>query len=379
MLTDLSSQLLAWYAENGRQLPWRILPSTSSTSSNNDPVMRPDPYTTWVAEIMLQQTQVETVIPYYRRWLEHFPTILSLATASEQEVLAIWEGLGYYSRARNLHKAARMVLADYGGALPSNRPSLEKLPGIGRYTAGAITSIAFGQDEPTLDGNIRRVLSRIYNIQQPLKSLESEKQLWQLARANLPPGKAGDYNQALMDLGATICLPHQPNCPICPVISVCQARLHGVEEKIPLIQPRPPRPQLDFVSGVIRHAGQVLIVLRPSKGLLGGLWEFPKAQQVAQENLAVCLQRWFDQELKIPVEIGARLGTYQHGYTHFQETRHVFLCHLVSGAPLELNAPGLRWVDPLQLKDFPMGKVDRQIANSLGKSIAFTEERDILF
>lgn len=210
---ELSRRLLAWYDREQRRLPWRG---------------HPDAYAVWVSEIMLQQTRVETVIPYFERWMQRFPTIQSLAQASQQEVLGLWEGLGYYSRARNLHKAAQVVVEHFGGQLPQERAGLEKLPGIGAYTAGAIASIAFGRDEAALDGNIRRVLARVFAIRTPARSPAGEKELWDLARRCLPPGRAGDYNQALMDLGSALCTPRSPQCMLCPLLAICAGQKLGL-------------------------------------------------------------------------------------------------------------------------------------------------------
>jgi len=260
MLTEISHRLLEWYRLQARQLPWR---------GQNDA------YAIWVSEIMLQQTKVDTVIPYYRRWMERFPSLEKLAAASEQDVLSVWEGLGYYSRARNLHRAARQVMTEYQGIIPGERSALERLPGIGRYTAGAITSIAFGQDEAALDGNIRRVLARLFNMDEPAYSGAGQRRLWELARQNLPDGHAGDYNQALMDLGASLCTPHAPACLVCPLVEVCQARRLATQEELPVLKTHAPIPHYTVTAAVIRRGSQVLIARRPSKGLLGGLWEFP--------------------------------------------------------------------------------------------------------
>ena len=219
----LSSRLLAWYRQNKRTLPWRD---------------HPDPYAVWVSEIMLQQTRVETVIPYFERWMRLFPAINDLAKASEHDVLNAWEGLGYYSRARNLHKAARIVAEKYNGELPYNLDDLRALPGIGRYTVGAIASMAFGMDAPTLDGNLRRVFARLFDVTEPADSPAGEKILWSLAAEHLPKGQAGDYNQALMDLGAAICLPRNPRCLICPLMKMCKARENGTQEARPVLKPR---------------------------------------------------------------------------------------------------------------------------------------------
>ena len=208
VMNILAQKLLAWYRHHARTLPWRD---------------HPDPYAVWVSEIMLQQTRVETVIPYFEKWMRLFPTVRDLADASEQDVLNAWEGLGYYSRARNLYKAAQIVAEKHDGELPRNLDDLHALPGIGRYTVGAIASMAFGMDEPTLDGNLRRVFARLFDVTEPADAPAGEKILWALAAGHLPKGKAGAYNQALMDLGATICAPKNPRCLICPLMEICVA------------------------------------------------------------------------------------------------------------------------------------------------------------
>ena len=218
-MSRFAARLLEWYEQNRRNLPWRG---------------QRNPYAIWVSEIMLQQTRVEAVIPYFTQWMQRFPTVEALAASSEREVLNLWEGLGYYARARNLRKAARVVARQYGGALPGDMKALRALPGVGRYTAGAIASIAFGLDEPALDGNIRRVLVRVFNVSEPANSAAGQRILWKLAETHLPKGRAGDYNQAMMDLGATICIPSNPRCPICPVRSMCQARKLGIQAERPV-------------------------------------------------------------------------------------------------------------------------------------------------
>jgi A/G-specific adenine glycosylase len=349
-LTDFSQRLLDWYERSARNLPWRG---------------SQDAYAIWVSEVMLQQTRVETVIPYYRRWMEHFTSLLILAEAPEQEVLRYWEGLGYYSRARNLHHAARRVVAEYGGVIPADRRALESLPGVGKYTAGAIASIAFGLDEAALDGNIRRVLARVFNVEIPARSPEGERLLWSLARENLPAGKASDYNQAIMDLGATVCLPHNPICLFCPLAELCQAHAFGVEEQRPVMMVKPAVPKYVVTAAVIRRDGQVLIARRPENGLLGGMWEFPGGKVENGESLEACLFREIEEELGAQVAVGADLGVYRHAYTHFKVILHAFECHLSSGEPRALHASEIRWVLPEQFGDFPMGKIDRQIARKL--------------
>jgi A/G-specific adenine glycosylase len=349
-MDDFSEQVLSWYTRQGRKLPWR--------GSLN-------PYAIWVSEIMLQQTRVETVIPYFDRWMERFPSIAHLAAASEQQVLSAWEGLGYYSRARNLHKAARMVMEENGGNLPAELSALRRLPGIGRYTAGAIVSMAFGQDVATLDANIRRVLARVFDVSQAADSVAGEDILWRLAESNLPKGLAGDFNQALMDLGATICLSKRPRCLICPVTGFCQAYRLGIQEQRPVLKPKAVVPHYTVTAAVIRREGKVLLARRPSKGLLGGMWEFPGGKTEQGETLEECLKREIQEELDAHIQVGEPFGVYQHAYTHFRITLHAFFCQLIDTEPKPIEAAELVWVSLNELQHYPMGKVDRQIARKL--------------
>ena len=355
---DIATPLLAWYAERARSLPWRG---------------ERDPYRIWISEIMLQQTRVETVIPYYQRWMQRFPNITELAQAAQQDVLSAWEGLGYYSRARNLHRAAQIVVNELGGELPRQSQALRKLPGIGAYTAGAIASIAFGLDEPALDGNIRRVLARLFDVQEAARSPAGERRLWALAAEHLPPGQAGDYNQALMDLGATLCTPRTPDCAHCPLEAVCQASLLGIQEERPVTQPRPEIPHYIVTAAVIVRGEQILIAQRPLEGLLGGLWEFPGGKLQSGEDLPACLQREICEELDAQVRIGGSLGVYRHAYTHFRVTLHAFHCTLEKDSqPRPLQVRDLRWVRPDEMADYPMGKIDRQIARRLADEALIT-------
>ena len=342
--------LLQWYRLNCRKLPWR-----------GDP----DPYAVWVSEVMLQQTRVETVISYYERWMRLFPSVADLAAAPLQQVLKAWEGLGYYGRARNLHRAAREVMAGHGGVIPSQRSALERLPGIGPYTAGAIASIAYRQDEALLDGNLRRVYSRLFNIVEPLGTPASERLLWQAAREVLPAGKAGDFNQAVMDLGALVCTPRQPQCGACPLAQLCQARRADTVAQRPVPKLRPAVPHHTVTAAVILHRGRVLITRRPQDGLLGGMWEFPGGKLQPGEALDSCLMRELCEELGIQVSVGEPFGVYRHAYTHFRITLHAFRCTLKGGEPQPLQADEVLWVKPGQLVEFPMGKVDRLIAGRL--------------
>jgi len=351
MISPISQKLLHWYSQNQRDFPWR---------------QYPDPYPVWVSEIMAQQTRLETMLPYFQRWMERFPSISALAQASQQEVLNLWEGLGYYSRARNLHQAAKIVVDSFNGQLPDTRKELETLPGIGRYTAGAIASIAFGKDEAVVDGNIKRVFARLFQVTEPVNTPSGEKEIWSLAETHLPPGQAGDYNQALMDLGATLCLPRQPRCSICPLAEDCLARKNELTDQFPVKKQKKPSPH-HTVTAAILHGedGQVLIAQRPPDVLLGGLWEFPGGKQEPGEGLKACLKREILEELQCTIKIGDLLGTFKHTYTHFKVTLHAFHCQLEEGPPLPHYHQAVRWVIIDDLDKFPMGKIDRMISQKL--------------
>jgi A/G-specific adenine glycosylase len=310
---------------------------------------------------MLQQTQVATVIPYFERWMARFPTVAALAAAEEKDVLGLWEGLGYYSRARNLHKAAKLIMDEFGGRLPDTLPDLRRLPGVGRYTAAAIASMAFGQNVATLDGNLRRVLARIFDVTEPADSAAGENMLWDLAESHLPPGRAGDYNQALMDLGATICLPRNPACLLCPLQQECLANARGVAEQRPVLKPRPVVPHHHQVAAVVVREGTVLLARRPGHGLLGGLWEFPNARFDTGTDLAAALPAAIRAACGMDVFALRSLSPVRHAYTHFKLTVYPFVCTLKGDAP----AAPWQWVPLSGLGNFPMGKVDRQVARQI--------------
>jgi A/G-specific adenine glycosylase len=347
-MSRLSSRLLAWYHTNKRTLPWRGHPSA---------------YAVWVSEIMLQQTRVEAVIPYFERWMRLFPTVQELANASEHDVLNAWEGLGYYSRARNLHNAAKIVADLYEGEMPRDLDQLRKLPGIGRYTLGAIASIAFGMDVAALDGNIKRVYARIFDLEVAVDSPAGEKILWELAEKNLPKGHAGDYNQALMDLGATICIPKNPRCLLCPVMKLCRARQNGTQNQRPVKTPKKEVPHYVHAAGVIVQRGRVLLAQRPSEGLLGGMWEFPNGRVDGDPAAELPKALKAGYELRVKSRRQESIGVVEHGYSHFSVTVHVFPCELIS-SPKETN---LKWVSLNKLDAYPMGKIDRQIAGMIVK------------
>lgn len=350
-LDELDPRLLAWWDEGHAAHPWRL---------------QPDPYAVWIAEVMLQQTQIATVIPYFERWMARFPDVRALAEAPLDDVLKLWEGLGYYSRARNLHRAAQQIVAEHGGVLPGDLEALRGLPGIGPYTAGAIASIAFGQPVPVLDGNVIRVLSRLVDLEADVTATATKKRLWELAAALVPAARPGDYNQALMELGQRICVPAAPACHRCPVASLCLARAQGTQLERPVRPPRRNTPHFDVVAGVIyRDDGAFLIARRPPEGLLGGLWEFPGGKQEAGESLPEALQREIGEELGIDIAVGAALGRIKHAYTHFRITLHAFEARHVSGEPQDIAVDAHVWVTLDDLDDYAFAVTDRKIIELL--------------
>ncbi len=345
--TVISQRLLDWYERHRRDLPWR---------------RRQDPYVIWVAEIMLQQTRVGTVITYYERFLSRFPTVESLAAAPLDDVLKAWEGLGYYARARNLHAAARWIVQELDGQLPHGIEDLRRLPGVGRYTAAAIASIAFGRDAVALDGNLRRVLCRIHAIDDDPGRPNTQRRLEKLALAMLPPGRAGSFNQALMDLGSLICTPARPRCLICPFMYQCQAQLEGIQNALPIRATRTHRPHRDVTAGVIWNGnGRFLITQRPLDGMLGGLWEFPGGKRRPGETLPVCLHREIMEELGVEIAIGELLCTLEHAFTHFHMTLYAFHCQWLRGEPQRLECKDLRWVTLDELDAFAFPVADQKV------------------
>lgn len=352
MFTQVSQRLLEWYKDHARNLPWRK--------------ENPDPYAVLVSEIMLQQTRVETVIPYYERWMNRFPNLESLAQAPLEEVLRYWEGLGYYSRARNLHRTAQILVQSYQGIFPQELSDLQKLPGIGIYTAAAIASIAFGQKIAAVDGNIRRVLSRLFQITEPVSLPETRDKIQNLAQQCLPPDKTGDYNQALMDLGATVCLPRFPKCDLCPLVQLCLAYQNRKQNEIPVKTGKKSIPSVVVTAAIIEDRDRVLIAQRPENGLLGGLWEFPGGKVENGETLSECLKREIFEELGVLIEVGQLFGVYHHAYTHFKVVLHAFEAQIQdSHPPQPIQAEEIRWVSIPSLQEYPMGKIDRLIAREL--------------
>jgi len=320
----------------------------------------------WVSEIMLQQTQVQTVLPYYRRFLTRFPTVRSLAATSVDEVLKAWENLGYYSRARHLHAAAGQIVKRWQGLLPSTEEELRLLPGIGAYTAGAIASIAYGIKAPALDGNVRRVLCRLFAVQGPLDQNRTQRRLRALAEALIPAGDPGRFNQGLMDLGAAVCTPRKPACDRCPLQDLCLAAARGLQEKLPLKRKRPTLPHKQMTAAILADKrGRYLVVQRPAQGLLGGLWGFPGGARQDGERPQESLRRAVKKDLGIAVRCGKELAAINHAYTHFSITLHVYRCSIRNGKPQPLKCRGVKWATPEELYRLPFSRADRKVMEAL--------------
>ncbi len=349
IVTDLRAQLLSWYASQGRDLPWR---------------RTQDPYAIWISEIMLQQTQVKTVIPYYERWLEKFPTVEALAAANQQTVLKLWEGLGYYARARNLHKAAQQVAHEQKGKFPTDLEGAQALKGIGRTTAGGILSAAFNLPTPILDGNVKRVLARLVAF--PFVPNKALNQLWQISEQLLDPQHPRDFNQAIMDLGATLCTRHNPACLLCPWQPHCAAYNQNAVTDFPMTESRKPIPHKQIGVAVITDAqGNILIDRRKQEGLLGGLWEFPGGKIEPGESVEACVKREIMEELGIEIEVGSRLITIDHAYTHFRVTLNVFNCTHLSGEPKPIECDEVKWVTLDEIEEYPFPKANGQIIEAM--------------
>jgi len=353
----IASLLLAWVRVERRDLPWR---------------RRRDPYAVWISEVMLQQTQVATVVPYFERWMARFPDISSLAAATSDDVLRIWAGLGYYARARNLHRMAQEIVARHGGTIPSEKTTLLALPGIGRYTAGAILSLAFGQREPVLDGNVRRVLCRVYDIADDPAEAATERQLWQLATGlvmAVPTDAAGDLNEGLMELGALICTPGEPDCAACPIAGVCLAHARGVEAERPIKRPRARPPHYDAAAAIILDdLGRYLLIQRPAAGRLGGLWGFPGGVLREGEVVAEGFVRTVREQIGLEVTPGDTIARIQHAYTHFRITLHTCRCWIIAGEPEPRRCATVRWVTADELTDFPLPVTDAKIVQALQRN-----------
>lgn len=348
---DFSNRLLAWYYDNKREMPWR------NTK---------DPYIIWVSEIMLQQTRVDQARPYFDNFLEQFPTVFELANAPRQQVLKAWEGLGYYSRARNLHDAAKTVVAKYNGIFPSNYDDVISLKGIGPYTAAAITSIAFNQPNAVVDGNVIRVITRYYGIADDTRKSGTVKQVQKHVDELIPADNPADFNQAMMELGALVCTPKNPTCEICPLQPGCIAAKLVQTDVIPYKSPAKKKPHKHIGVGIIeRKDGKVLIALRPENVMLGGLWEFPGGKQEKGENIEQTVVRELKEELGVDVIPVKEFMSINHSYSHFNITLHAYKCILSAGIPEAKASSEIKWVDKSELERFPFPKANKKLTEKL--------------
>lgn len=356
--------LLSWYDKRKRSLPWR------ATSH---------PYPIWISEIMLQQTQVETVIPYYQRFLKKFPDLHRLAAAHEEQVLKSWEGLGYYRRARALHQAAKIIAYDYQLQLPKTAAEWMQLPGIGRYTANAIASMAYQEPVAVLDGNVKRVLARMNCFQPFIEDRSSEVVLWQLAELWLERKRPGDYNQAVMELGALVCVEKEPACHQCPVMNWCRARKLGQQAYYPKRKKRKTIPHFQVAVAVIRNQqGQWLIGQRPATAMLGGLWEFPGGKVRNHETPPQALHREIREELGVEIILEKPLPVIKHAYTHFKITLHAFISHIQgTQPPLAKYHQQLRWLTLEQFSQVPIPGANKKLL-ALIKEVSQSHEPERL-
>jgi A/G-specific adenine glycosylase len=338
-------RLLAWYDANRRDLPWRH---------------SHDPYEIWISETMLQQTRVETVIPYYERFLRRFPDTLSLADADQEDVYSHWAGLGYYSRARNLHAAARKIIDEFGGELPDNAAALRSLPGIGRYTAGAVASIAFDRPEAIVDGNVKRVITRLQGIRRDLRDRDVAERIWEEAAMLANGRRPGDLNQALMELGATVCTSRSPRCDACPLARSCNARRAGDAEALPRKTAKARVKQVQGVAVWLERRGKVLAVKREAGGLLGGLWELPGGDLDRDEKPADGARRLLGEHLGLAASNLRRAGQVKHVFTHRSLTLHVLRAEAEAGRLQRRGFTAHRWLHPNALRDLPSASVTRK-------------------
>ena len=344
-------QLLAWYARHQRDLPWR-----RNTNA----------YHVWVSEIMLQQTQVATVEGYFKRFIKTFPSVKSLAAAEERDVLRLWEGLGYYRRARQLHAAARQVVDEHGGRFPQDAQQVQDLPGIGRYTAGAILSIAFDQRQPILEANTIRLWCRLLGYDGVPTTAAAQRLLWAAAEASLPRKEVGTFNQALMELGSLVCKPRAPLCGECPVAALCQARLTGQEESLPRPKPRMKFEDVDEAAVVVTRRGRVLLRQCAADERWAGLWDFPRFSISATKGVA--LRRELVRQVKdltgVRIEPGEPITTMRHGVTRFRITLHCYAARFLEETKGDngQSATPRRWVPLAELADYPLNTTGRKLS-----------------
>ncbi len=351
-MADTWKRLCRWYEREKRDLPWRD---------------SRDPYAILVSEFMLQQTRVDTVIPYYLRFLERFPDVFSLASADTESVLKTWEGLGYYRRARHLHEAARIVAEKHEGRIPGSYEDLLALPGFGPYTAAAVAGIAHGEAVPVVDGNVLRVASRFWALEDDISAEKTKRAVKSRFEPIIRNHDPGTFNQAIMELGALICTPKAPRCDACPLHDSCRAHREKRVEELPVKAPAKILPHYAIAVGVIFRKGRVLIGKRPANAMLGGLWEFPGGKQKKGESLEETVRREVLEETGLSVNVHERLSTVKHAYSHFRITMTVFRCTPLPGRARAHVHEALLWTLPRDLKKRPFPAANRKILEYLEK------------
>lgn len=355
-IAELQTALLQWFAQNQRSLPWRV---------------NYTPYEVWISEVMLQQTQMERGVSYFKNWMRRFPDIASLAAASEEEVLRQWEGLGYYSRARHILTAARKIMTEHGGSFPSDLAAIRALPGVGPYTAGAVASIAFGEKLPCVDANVERVVARIFDVDSPVKQEPAAGIIHRWALRLVPEGLAREHNQAMMELGALVCR-KKPLCGSCPLAPFCISLHLGITDQRPVPGKRATITPVNAVTGVLHCGSRVFVQKRPPAGVWGNLWEFPGGRVEADESPEQASVREFMEETGFAVRVAKRHGIIRHGYTTYRLTLHCFGLEFETPAradtlplPQLTAATEYRWVSPLELNDLAMPAAHRKLADRL--------------
>jgi len=338
--------LETWYMKNARAMPWRKNPS---------------PYFTWVSEVMLQQTQVDTVIPYFHRFIENFPTIQALADAPLQNVLKCWEGLGYYSRARNFHKAASVVTKTLDGVIPSRFEDLCKLPGLGPYCSAAIASISFGEAVPVVDGNVLRVFTRFWGIDTDIRQPSVRKDIFAKLTPFIKKANPSYFNQAIMELGATVCRPQKADCNDCPLTTDCYSYLNDCVADFPVKSKAKPVPHYEIGVGVIWKDDKILIAKRKETQMLGGLWEFPGGKRKKGESLSQTVLREIKEETGLTVTLASPYCTVNHAYTHFKITLTAFRCDYVSGQAKPKSSDEIKWILVDEFDDFPFPTANKKV------------------
>jgi A/G-specific adenine glycosylase len=350
------TELIRWFQRKRRAFPWRRHRTA---------------YRVWISELMLQQTRADAVIPYYHRFMRRFPSLRALASATRGDVLKLWEGLGYYARARNAQDTARFLVGQRGGRFPKTLEELQDLPGVGAYTAAAVASLAFGCHAAVVDGNVARVLSRVMAFRGDVRSAEGKRRLQNRAEELLLPGRAGLSNEAVMELGALCCVPRRPKCDECPLGRVCCARAEGRAGASPVRRPRKKVPHKIVGAGVVvNRRGEILIAQRLETSMLGGLWEFPGGTRERGETIPECIRRELNEELGIDTVIGARLIVVHHAYSHFTIALHAHWARVTRGRPRAIHCADFAWSRLKDMRRRPFSAADLRIIQALEKNAA---------